>query len=269
MKREYNFNTEVEVTNILDFIKQYFANNGNPDTKAVIGISGGKDSTIAAMLLTKALGANRVIGVMMPDGEQKDINDAREVCAALGIKAYEINIKDTCEALFEGLNKSMFANSRDRVEDIAVVYTNVPPRVRMSILYGIAGATGGRVINTSNRSERYVGYCTKYGDLSGDVALFWDYCVEEVYKIGHEIAKDFPKMPVRLITKTPDDGLSGMTDEEKLGFTYEELDDYLLRDIYPEAKVLHNITNKHRLAEHKMNIHLRYPSKKSKGDWEF
>lgn len=269
MKREYNFNVEAEVTNILDFIKQYFANNGNPDTKAVIGISGGKDSTIAAMLLTKALGANRVIGVMMPDGEQKDISDARTVCAALGIKAYEINIKDTCEALFEGLNKSMFANSRDRVEDIAVVYTNVPPRVRMSILYGIAGATGGRVINTSNRSERYVGYCTKYGDLSGDVALFWDYCVEEVYKIGHEIAKDFPKMPVYLITKTPEDGLSGMTDEEKLGFTYEELDDYLLRDIYPEAKVLHNITNKHHLADHKMNIHLRYPSKKSRGDWEF
>ena len=118
MKREYNFNVEAEVTNILDFIKQYFANNGNPDTKAVIGISGGKDSTIAAMLLTKALGANRVIGVMMPDGEQKDISDARTVCAALGIKAYEINIKDTCEALFEGLNKSMFANTRDRVEDI-------------------------------------------------------------------------------------------------------------------------------------------------------
>lgn len=269
MNKEYFFNVEVEVMSICNFIKQYFANNGNPDTKAIIGISGGKDSTIAAMLLTKALGANRVIGVLMPDGEQKDISDARAVCAALGIKSYEINIKDTCEALMEGLNKSMFANSRDRVEDNPAVYTNIPPRVRMSTLYGIAAVLGGRVINTSNRSERYVGYSTKYGDLSGDVALFWDYCVEEVYKIGHEIAKDFPKMPIHLITKTPADGLSGMTDEEKLGFTYEELDDYLLREVYPEAKVLYNITNKHRLAEHKLNIHLRYPSKKSKGDWEF
>ena len=269
MKEVYIFNVEAEVINICNFIKEYFANNGNPDTKAIIGISGGKDSTIAAMLLTKTLGANRVIGVLMPDGEQKDLSDARAVCAALGIKSYEINIKDTCEALMEGLNKSMFANSRDRVEDNPAVYTNIPPRVRMSTLYGIAAALGGRVINTSNRSERYVGYSTKYGDLSGDVALFWDYCVEEVYKIGHEVAKNFPKMPVYLITKTPSDGLSGMTDEEKLGFTYEELDNYLLRSIYPEAKVLHKIIEKHRLARHKLNIHLDYPRRTVIGAYSF
>lgn len=235
-----------ELINIDNWIKDYFAKNG-PKAKAVIGISGGKDSTIAAMMLVKALGKDRVIGIQMPNGVQKDIRDANTVCEVLGIKSYTIDISDICNEFYDTFDAFTFVN-RDSSTII-----NTPPRVRMTILYMMAATVGGRVVNTSNASESYVGYCTKYGDLAGDLALLKNYYVREVIAMGEELLKDFPEMPSTLIDKAPADGLTGLTDEEKLGFFYEELDSMILDKIYPSAEKVALIEEKHQLAQHKLN----------------
>ena len=255
-----------EILHIVNWIKDYFADNG-PKAKAVLGISGGKDSTIAAMLLTLALGKDRVVGVMMPNGEQSDIADAKKVCEVLGIENYTINIKDTVWNLEEDfVNSTMLPISHQ-------LTTNVPPRIRMTILYMVAAAVGGRVCNTSNASEAYVGYCTKYGDLAGDFALLKDYYVTMLYEIGDVLCEEFfPDMPTTLIEKAPADGLTGKTDEAALGFTYKELDDYLFYNIYPDAKTLANIKAKHNMAQHKRAINMPFPYGKYhelKGEYAF
>jgi NAD+ synthase len=196
---------------VINWIKEYFDNNG-PEAKAIIGISGGKDSTIAAALCVKALGVDRVIGVLMPEGVQEDIEDSYRVCEYLGIQHYEINIDPACSGLFrslmeQGVNIGM-----------PVVYTNVPARMRMTTLYAVAAAVGGRVCNTSNRCEIYVGYSTKWGDGAGDFGPLREFTVDEVIAMGRELG-----LPEDLIVKPPADGLSGKTDEENLGFTYQEV----------------------------------------------
>lgn len=243
-----SWNVEIEIKNIIDDIRHYFATNGGPDTKAVIGISGGKDSTIAAALLVKALGNDRVIGVLMPDGNQKDIADAREVCKYLNIKNYTVNIKYTTASFIEDIerNTDLLPNGS--------VYTNMPARVRMTTLYNIAAMVGGRVINTGNKSEAFVGYTTKYGDLAGDYAILRDYYVTEIYKIG-----DALKLPEHLVRKAPADGMSGKTDADNMGFSYETLDDYLINGIVPEADTLKNILDRHARNRHKEVIRLPHP----------
>jgi NAD+ synthase len=247
------FDAEFEIENIIDDIRHYFATNGNKDTKAIIGISGGKDSTIAAALLVRALGNDRVIGVLMPDGDQKDIADARAVCEYLHIQNYTINIKYTTASFIEDIerNSDLLPN--------AVVYTNMPARVRMTTLYNIAAMVGGRVINTGNKSEAFVGYTTKYGDLAGDYAVLRDYYVTEIYKIG-----DALKLPEYLVHKDPSDGMSGKTDADNMGFSYETLDNYLMNGIVPSADVLKNILDRHARNRHKEVIHLPHPECRSR-----
>ena len=242
------FDAEFEIMNIIDDIRHYFATNGNKDTKAIIGISGGKDSTIAAALLVRALGNDRVIGVLMPDGDQKDIADAREVCEYLHIQNYTINIKYTTASFIEDIerNSDLLPN--------AAVYTNMPARVRMTTLYNIAAMIGGRVINTGNKSEAFVGYTTKYGDLAGDYAVLRDYYVTEIYKIG-----DALNLPEHLVRKAPADGMSGKTDADNMGFSYEVLDDYLMNGIVPNADTLKNILDRHARNRHKEIIRLPHP----------
>lgn len=242
------FDADFEITNIVDDIRHYFATNGNENTKAIIGISGGKDSTIAAALLVRALGNDRVVGVLMPDGNQKDIADAREVCKYLNIKNYTVNIKYTTASFIEDIerNTDLLPNGS--------VYTNMPARVRMTTLYNIAAMVGGRVINTGNKSEAFVGYTTKYGDLAGDYAILRDYYVTEIYKIG-----DALKLPEHLVRKAPADGMSGKTDADNMGFSYEALDDYLMNGVVPGADVLKNILDRHARNRHKEVIRLPHP----------
>lgn len=252
------FDPEKEVAHIIDEIRHYFARNGSPNTKAVIGISGGKDSTIAAALLTMALGSNRVVGVLMPNGDQKDISDAREVCEMLGIQSYTINIKYTVASFIEDIERNTDLLPNDRV------YTNMPARARMTTLYNVAAMVGGRVINTGNASEAYVGYTTKYGDLAGDYAVLRGYYVTEIYKIGDAIKWYDEKgvehrIPEHLIYKVPADGMSGLTDEDNMGFTYADLDAYLLDGWTPPADVLHNIIERHNRNAHKDAINLPHP----------
>lgn len=224
---------------IINFIRRYFYENG-PSSKAVIGISGGKDSTIAAALLVDALGADRVIGVLMPNGIQSDISDSHAVCAALGIQYFEINIASACEALYDelpGLNSQ--------------VVSNTPARIRMTTLYAVAAHVGGRVCNTSNRSEIFVGYSTKFGDSVGDFSLFRNLCVNDVLSLG-EWYIQHGILTNELVYKTPVDGLSGMTDEENMCLTYETIDSYLLDAVYPETcEEYMNMMSRHDRNVHK------------------
>ena len=219
------FHPDKQIDSIVEWIKTYFVNNGSSNTKAVIGISGGKDSTVAAALLVKALGPDRVIGVLMPEGSQKDIKDSYEVCEHLGIKYHEINISTTMDALTEELPKELF----ELRDDNDIYWTNTPARIRMTTLYAVAGLVGGRVCHTGNASEAEIGYTTKYGDLAGDFSLLQEFTVSEVYAMG-----DVLGLPEHLVHKVPSDGMSGKTDEEKIGLSYELIDKYIRNRTVPE-----------------------------------
>lgn len=235
-KSKYEFNAEKTVGDIVDWIKDYFINNG-PTSYAIVGISGGKDSALVAKLCQMALGPDKVIGVLMPQGEQADIEDAEAVIKWLGIKSVTINIGDTCDALYKEIDKNYILTSR--------VTTNTPARIRMTTLYAIAAIYGGRVANTCNASEDYIGYSTKFGDNAGDFAPIRNYYVRDIY----EMCK-YVEVPDVVIKKAPADGLSGFSDEVNLGFSYNTLDAFLIDKIYPEYDTLANIQ-----ARHKANIH--------------
>ena len=207
------FNAEKVKNECIQWIRDFFENNGK-DCNAVVGISGGKDSSIAAALCVEALGKDRVIGVLMPKGEQHDIDMAYMLVNHLGIKHYEVNIKDAVEGLIGSLP--------DELELTSQTLQNIPPRVRMTTLYALSQSVNGRVCNTCNLSEDWVGYSTRYGDSVGDFSPLSHLTVTEVKQIGHLLG-----LPGELVEKTPIDGLCGKTDEENLGFTYAELDVYI------------------------------------------
>lgn len=234
-----NFNPKAEIEILTAWIRDWFDKNGSK-ANAVIGISGGKDSTIIAALLVRALGKDRVVGVMMPNGVQKDIEDAQKVVDFLGIKSFVVNINDAYNGLLGAIN------GIDISKDTII---NLPPRLRMATLYAIAQSmpNGGRVINTCNKSEDYVGYSTKYGDAAGDVSPCSDYLVCEMLQIG-----DALELPYDLVHKTPSDGLCGQTDEDKLGFTYDELDTYIKTGILEDKEKKEKIDRMHMMNLHKL-----------------
>ena len=224
----------------INWIKEYFKDN--PDGKAIIGISGGKDSTIAAALCVEALGADRVIGVMMPNGEQKDIGDSVEVCNLLNIKHFIINISEMYRDL---RNRIMLVTHSEGVNN--VFSTNTPARLRMTALYGVAALyPNSRVVNTCNASEDYVGYSTKYGDAAGDFSPLGELTVREVLEIGDELG-----LPEHLVHKAPSDGMCGKTDEDNLGFTYNELDDFILGTGRVSEETMDKIGRLHKATRHK------------------
>ena len=198
----------------IEWVRSYFEKNGNPQTKAVIGISGGKDSSTVSALCCAALGKERVIGVMMPNGVQSDIEDSKKLCAFLGIKNYTVNIADAYNGLTRAKQDSLGAD-----EVPAQYKTNTPARLRMATLYGIAAMEGNaRVSNNGNLSERLAGYFTLWGDGAGDFAALANLYVDEVVELGLSLG-----LPEELCHKAPSDGMSGKTDEDNLGFTYADL----------------------------------------------
>ena len=207
------FNAVQVKKDLIAWLQNIFAANG-PDCKAVIGISGGKDSTIAAALCVEALGKERVFGVLMPNGVQRDIEDARTVVKHLGINFCEINIEGAFGHILEAIGQHLPVSEQTKI--------NLPPRLRMSTLYAVSQSVNGRVINTSNLSEIWVGYSTRYGDSAGDFAPLANLTVTELRQLGRTL-----DLPPHLVNKAPEDGLSGKTDEDKLGFTYEDLDIYI------------------------------------------
>ena len=232
--------------NCIQWIKDYF--KGNSDGKAIIGISGGKDSTIAAALCVEALGADRVIGVLMPNGKQSDIYDSYEVMARLQLQYHVVNINAACEGLYKFLADAIFLSGGEKaIRENSMITTNTPARLRMTTLYAVAALyPNSRVVNTCNRSEDYVGYSTKYGDAAGDFSPLGNLTVREVLEIGDELG-----LPRHLVHKAPSDGMCGKTDEDNLGFTYEQLDDYILGTAAVDEEVVEKIEKLHKATRHK------------------
>ena len=224
----------------VDWIRDFFEKNGN-GCNAVVGISGGKDSSVVAALCVEALGKDRVIGVLMPCGEQQDIDCAYSLVTHLGIKHYVVNIKDAVEGLKASLPDDLALTEQ--------TVNNIPPRVRMTTLYAVSQSCNGRVANTCNLSEDWVGYSTRYGDSVGDFSPLSRLTVNEVKQIGYVLG-----LPRELVDKTPIDGLCGKTDEDNLGFTYAELDKYIRTgEIEDEAKKA-SIDRKHRMNLFKLEL---------------
>ena len=195
------------------WIRDFFEANGK-GCPAVLGISGGKDSSVVAALCVEALGADRVVGVLMPCGEQFDIDCSYDLVRHLGIRHYVVNIKDALAGVLSAIPEDLALSAQAK--------TNLPPRIRMTVVYAVSQSLGGRVANTCNLSEDYVGYSTRYGDSVGDFSPLSRLTVAEVKQIGHVLG-----LPAHLVEKTPIDGLCGKTDEDNLGFTYAELDRYI------------------------------------------
>jgi NAD+ synthase len=224
---------------IVQWIRDYFKENGN-DCCAVIGISGGKDSTVVAALCVEALGADRVYGVMLPQGEQKDICTSHEVVKHLGIRHSIINIKDSVDALCASMREAGLAPNEQ-------ASTNLPARIRMTALYAVSSIVNGRVSNNCNLSEDWVGYSTKFGDSAGDFSPISRLTVSEVKAVGRELG-----LPAHFTDKVPEDGLSGKTDEDNLGFSYDLLDRYIRDGICGDADKKKLIDRLNKFNMHKL-----------------
>lgn len=228
-----NFQAEEVKDRCVEWIRDFFEKNG-PGCNAVVGISGGKDSSVVAALCVEALGQERVIGVLMPCGIQHDINMAKKLVEHLGIKSFEINVESAVQGVL---------NEMEELEDIAVsaqTRINLPPRIRMATLYAVSQSMNGRVANTCNLSEDWVGYATRYGDAAGDFSPLSKLTVTEVKAIGRVLG-----LPADLVDKVPIDGLCGKTDEENLGFTYAALDHYIREGICEDEELREKIDRMH------------------------
>ncbi len=234
------FDAERVKKECIDWIRAFFEKNGK-DCIAVVGISGGKDSSVAAALCAEALGRERVLGVLMPQGKQHDIDMAYKLVDHLGIRRYEVNVKAAIDAVLAALPQELAVTEQTR--------NNIPPRIRMTTLYAVSQSVNGRVVNTCNLSEDWVGYSTRYGDSVGDFSPLSNLTVTEVKAVGKALG-----LPIELVEKVPIDGLCGKTDEENLGFTYAELDRYIRCGEIEDAEKKELIDRKHRANLFKLQL---------------
>ncbi|MDO4870234.1 MAG: NAD(+) synthase [Bacillota bacterium] len=226
------FDAEKVKNEIVEWIRQWFEENGK-GCKAVIGVSGGKDSSVVAALCAEALGRDRVLGVMMPKGEQFDIDVSHALIDHLGIEGIVLNVGEACDAVEREIT-AQFG------EPSAQTKTNLPPRIRMAMLYAMSQSVNGRVANTCNLSEDWVGYNTKYGDSAGDFSPLCRLTVQEVKAVGRALG-----LPSMFVDKVPIDGLQSKTDEDNLGFTYAVLDRYIREGICEDEETKKLIDHKH------------------------
>ncbi len=234
------FNPQIVKDQCVEWIRDFFDKNGK-DCNAVVGISGGKDSSVAAALCVEALGKERVIGVLMPQGEQHDIDKAFLLVNHLGIKHYVVNVKDAVDGILGALPEDL--------QVTAQTVQNIPPRIRMTTLYAVSQSCNGRVCNTCNLSEDWVGYSTRYGDSVGDFSPMSNLTVTEVKEIGYLLG-----LPRELVDKTPIDGLCGKTDEENLGFTYAVLDRYIRTGVIDDEHTKELIDKRHKANLFKLQL---------------
>lgn len=231
----------------IEWIREFFEENGK-GCNAVLGISGGKDSSVVAALLVEALGKDRVIGVLMPNGEQADIDMAKLLVNHLGIKYYVVNIKEAYEGIINAFPEELNMSNQTKI--------NLAPRLRMSTVYAVSQSVNGRVANTCNLSEDWVGYSTRYGDSVGDFSPCSHFTVQEVKEIGRMLG-----LPEVLIEKAPSDGLCGKTDEDNLGFTYAVLDRYIRTGEIEDEETKKLIDYKHKMNLFKLEVMPSYEPK--------
>ena len=235
-----NFDAVKVKNECVQWVKDWFEENGK-GCNAVIGISGGKDSSIVAALCCEALGKDRVVGVLMPNGIQNDINDAFALVEHLDIKYTVIDINKAYRDILNSLFYcSRLGNIGRHIIPTNQTIINLPPRLRMATLYAVSQSLNGRVANTCNLSEDYVGYSTRWGDSVGDFSPLANLTSEEVVSIGEVLG-----LPYELIYKAPSDGLCGKTDEDNLGFTYAELNKYIRTGICEDEIIKTKIDEKH------------------------
>lgn len=233
----------IEVKNkCVDWIRNFFEENGK-DCNAVVGISGGKDSSIVAALCVEALGKDRVIGVLMPNGEQRDIDMSLKLVKHLNIDNITINIHPAVLAIKHEVKPALHDHWS------AQTSINLPPRIRMTTLYAVSQTMNGRVANTCNLSEDWVGYSTRYGDAAGDFSPLSNLTVTEIKQIGRVL-----ELPGELIDKVPSDGLCGKTDEDNLGFTYDVLDKYIRTGEIEDKEVKKRIDTMHKKNLFKLQL---------------
>ena len=231
----------------IEWIREFFEENGK-GCNAVLGISGGKDSSVVAALLVEALGKDRVIGVLMPNGEQADIDMAKLLVNHLGIKYYVVNIKEAYDGIVNAFPENLEMSNQSKI--------NLAPRIRMSTVYAVSQSVNGRVANTCNLSEDWVGYSTRYGDSVGDFSPCSHFTVQEVKEIGRILG-----LPEALIEKAPSDGLCGKTDEDNLGFTYAVLDKYIRTGEIEDEETKKLIDRKHKMNLFKLEVMPSYEPK--------
>ena len=227
-----------KLNQIIDWMTEF--KNKNNVKGVVLGLSGGKDSTVVAMLAKKVFG-NNVLAVSMPNGDQKDISDVQAIIKSLELTAVTINIKNTFDQLIYDTHMNISEKAK----------TNIAPRIRMTVLYSIAQSYGYLVIGTGNKSEAMIGWTTKFGDSACDFNPIGHLTCSEVIEIGKELAEEFG-LDVSYIVKKPADGLTSKTDEDNFGFTYEELDNYLLYNI--EGPNIDKIKSMIKWTEHKRRM---------------
>ena len=243
----YRFDAERTTGEIVRWIRDFFENNGK-DCNAVVAISGGKDSSVTAALCVAALGADRAFGVLLPQGEQGDIDKSYLLVNHLGIAHTTINIKDMYDAAIAEMEKNL------DVEISKQTTINLPARIRMAMTYAVSQSMNGRVANTGNLSEDWVGYSTRYGDGAGDFSPLSKLTVQEVKAVGRVLG-----LPEELVEKVPIDGLTGLTDEDNLGFTYAVLDEYIRTGVCEDEDVKALIDNKHRWNKFKLELMPSFP----------
>ncbi|MBO4353521.1 MAG: NAD(+) synthase [Clostridia bacterium] len=234
------FDVKKTTEDCVNWIRGFFEKNGK-GCNAVVGISGGKDSSVTAALCVRALGKDRVVGVLMPNGEQADIASAYLLVDHLGIKYYVVNIKAAVDGVLAAMPDGLDVSNQTRV--------NLPPRIRMSTLYAVSQSVNGRVANTCNLSEDWVGYSTRYGDAAGDFSPLAHLTVREVKEIGRYLG-----LPKELVEKVPSDGLCGKTDEDNLGFTYAVLDRYIRDGEIDDPEIKALIDKKHEQNKFKLEL---------------
>ncbi len=241
-----SFDVEKVTKDVIQWTRDWFEVNGS-GCNAVIGISGGKDSTLAAAICKEALGAERVIGVLLPNGEQWDIDVARAVVEHLGIRSYEINIKQAYDAIYSAVEQAV-GTVTDQSRQ------NLPPRIRMTTLYAVSQCNNGRVANTGNLSEDWIGYSTRYGDGAGDFSPMANLTVQEVKEIGRYLG-----LPAEFVDKPPIDGLCGKTDEDNIGFSYAVLDHYIRTGECEDEEIRAKIDRRHQNNKFKLSMYPSFP----------
>lgn len=229
------------------WIKDWFEENGK-DCNAVIGISGGKDSSVVAALCVEALGKDRVIGVLMPNSyvwkKATDIKEAESLVSHLNIRFFNANIYDIVNSFYRTIPFRLSTQSA----------INLSPRIRMTMLYAISQSVNGRVACTDNASEAFVGYSTRWGDNVGDFSPLLNLTSDEVVAIGDALG-----LPYELTHKTPSDGLCGKTDEDNFGFTYEVLNKYIRTGVCEDEEVKAKIDALHNKNLFKLRPIPSYP----------